>query len=367
MERISKFQLGAMIILFQIGSTPLFEIGSKAKQDAWLVVVVSMLLGSILLTMFLYIQRREPEMNLSGLFMHYFGPWIGRFLLLFYVSVFAYESMRNLRDFGDLTIMTILPRTPISLIMIIILSLTIYSIYKGMEVFFRVAEFIVWGVLFFYFVLFAMYLISGIIVFDHILPVLENGIQPVIKESLSGYVWFPYGQMIIFLMFWNYLSEKTLLVKTTVLSFVVSGIVILITNMINLMVLGPALPDISSIPLLQSVQLIQIANILERFDAFVILLFYAGIFIKSTLWFLAAVLGLSQLFQTEYRKFALPVGAIIYSLTFIPPNWQTHVEIGETIAKKYMLNPIYILFIPTILMIIMWIRGPSNKSSSQSS
>lgn len=366
MERISKYQLGAMIILFQIGSTPLFEIGSKAKQDAWLVVVVSMLLGFVLLAMFLYIQRREPEMNLSGLLLHYFGPWLGRLLLLFYVAVFAYESMRNLRDFGDLTIMTILPRTPISLIMIIILSLTLYSVYKGLEVFFRVAEFIVLGVLFFYFILFVMYWFADIMVFDHLLPVLENGIQPVLKESISGYVWFPFGQMIVFLMFWNYLSEKQLLVRTTVISFIVSGAVVLITNIINLLVLGPALPDISTIPLLQSVQIIQIANILERFDAFVILLFYAGIFIKSTLWFLAAVLGLSQVFHTEYRKFILPVGIIIYSFTFVPPNWQSHVEIGETIAKKYMLNPIYILFIPVILLVVMWIRGNKRSSSHPS-
>ncbi len=92
MERISKYQLGSMIILFQIGSTPLFELGIKANQDAWLVVVTSMLLGLMLLFLFLAIQRREPEKNLSQLLTQYFGSFVGKFLLLLYVRVLCLRS-----------------------------------------------------------------------------------------------------------------------------------------------------------------------------------------------------------------------------------------------------------------------------------
>jgi spore germination protein KB len=151
MERISKYQLGAMIILFQIGSTPLFELGIKAGQDAWLVVIISMLLGLLLLFLFLAIQSREPEKNWSQLLVQYFGSFVGKTVLLLYSIMFTYESMRNIRDFGDLTLLTILPHGPISLIMLVMLTLSIYAIYKGIEVFFRLAEVIVVGVLTFYF------------------------------------------------------------------------------------------------------------------------------------------------------------------------------------------------------------------------
>ncbi|WP_372662239.1 endospore germination permease [Cohnella sp.] len=356
MERISKYQLAAMIILFQIGSTPLFEIGIKVGRDAWLVAIAGMLLGLLLLFLFLAIQRKEPEKNLSQLLNHYFGSFVGKFVILVYALWFTYEAMRNLRDFGDLTLLTILPRGPISLIMLVMLTLSIYAIYKGIEVFFRFAEFILAGVLGFYFILLIMQLISGVVYWDNLLPILENGIQPVFKESLTA-VWFPFGQMVIFLMFWSYLKEKKGLGKTSIRSFFVSGVVIITSNIMNLIVLGPQLAGISTVPLLQSVQLIQIAEVFERFDALVILLFYAGIFIKATLWYLAAVLGLSQLFNTDYRRFVLPVGAIMYAASFLPRSWQSHLEFGKIVADQFKVNLIFIGVIPFILFIVMLIRG----------
>ncbi|MBD0383525.1 GerAB/ArcD/ProY family transporter [Paenibacillus sedimenti] len=357
MERISKYQLGAMIILFQIGSTPLFELGIRANQDAWLVVFTSFLLGLLLLFLFLAIQHREPEKNWSQLLIQYFGSFAGKFVLLLYALFFAYESMRNLRDFGDLTLMTILPRGPISLIMLIMLTISIYAIYKGIEVFFRLAEFIVVGVLSFYLILLIMQFISGAVHWNRLFPVLENGLQPVLRESVAHTVWFPFGQMVIFLMFWSYLNEKKEMFKTSIRSFFISGIVILIANIMNLVVLGPELTGISTVPLLQSVQLIQIAEIFERFDALVILLFYAGIFIKATLWYLAAILGLSQLFHTDYRRFALPVGAVIYITSLLPRSWQSHLEIGDIIADQFHVNKIFIGIIPAVLFFVMLIRG----------
>ena len=360
MERISKYQLGSMIILFQIGSTPLFELGIKANQDAWLVVVTSMLLGLMLLFLFLAIQRREPEKNLSQLLTQYFGSFVGKFLLLLYALLFTYEAMRNVRDFGDLSLFTILPHGPISVIMIIMMTLSIYSVYKGIEVFFRFAEFIVIGVLLFYLILIIMPFISGIVHWDRLLPILENGIQPVLKNSLLRDLWMPFGQMVVFLMFWSYLNEKKEMTRTSIQAFFVSGMVILLSNIINLIVLGPKLIKSSTVPLLQSVQLIEIAEIFERFDALVILLFYAGIFIKATLWYLAALLGLSQLFSIDYRRFAIPVGAIIYITSLLPSSWQSHLEIGHYVADRLHINQVFIAIIPALLYMMMLIK-PSKK------
>lgn len=359
MERISKYQLASMIILFQIGSTPLFELGIKANQDAWLVVITSMLLGLMLLFLFLAIQRREPEKNLSQLLTHYFGSFVGKLLLLLYTVLFAYEAMRNVRDFGDLSLFTILPHGPISVIMLIMLALSIYSVYKGIEVFFRFAEFIVVGVLLFYLILIFMPFISGIVYLDRILPILENGMQPVLKSGLYE-VWMPFGQMVVFLMFWSNLNEKKKLTKTSILAFFVSSMVILLTNILNLIVLGPELVKISTVPLLQSVQLIEVAEIFERFDALVILLFYTGIFIKATLWYLAALLGLSQLFRVDYRRLAIPVGGIIYFTALLPTSWQSHLEIGHYIAENLHINKIFIAIIPAILYIFMLFKQRKN-------
>ncbi|UIO41908.1 spore germination protein [Brevibacillus brevis] len=90
MERISKFQLSAMIILFQIGSSTLFELGIGAKQDAWLTVLTGMAVSFLLLMLFLGIQRREPNKILVQILVQYLG-FFGKIAAFSYVLFFAYD------------------------------------------------------------------------------------------------------------------------------------------------------------------------------------------------------------------------------------------------------------------------------------
>jgi spore germination protein KB len=259
--------------------------------------------------------------------------------------------------------MTILTRTPLFLIMLVMMILSGYALYKGLEVFFRFAELMVSGVLMGYFLLMFMSFISGDLHWSNLLPVLEDGVNPIIKEGLETATWFPFGQMMIFLVFWSYLNEKKERSKTSIRAYLVSAAVILVMSFINLGVLGPEYAGISTVPLLQTVQMLQIANVFERFDAVVILLFYSGILIKATLWYLAAVVGLGQLFRTDYRKFILPVGGIIFGTSFLPENWQSHIMVAKIVAIRFLGNPIIILTIPLLLYIAMLIKGKSNRLS----
>ncbi|AJY76691.1 GerAB/ArcD/ProY family transporter [Paenibacillus beijingensis] len=364
MERISKYQLGTMIILFEIGSTPLFELGIKAQRDAWIAVLLSILFGLVLLLLFLALQKRDPELNLIQMMIKYWGPVIGRVTAFLYIVFFAYESMRNVRDFGDLTLMTFLSRSPISMIMGILIFLSMYAIYKGIETFFRVSEFMVLGVISFYLALCIMAFISGIVDFKQLLPMLEYGVLPVVTLAASDTVFFPFGQMVLFLMFWSYVKKKEGLAGASFGAYLVSSTVILISNIMNLAVLGVHYTSISMIPLLQNVQLIQIARVFERFDALVILLFYVGIFIKATLWYLAAVMGLGEIFNTDYRKMILPVGIVIYSSSFLEPDWTYHLWLGHFVGVTSMVNPIFLVFLPLLLFLVMLMRRKLMKASA---
>ncbi|ASJ55904.1 spore gernimation protein [Brevibacillus formosus] len=363
MERISKFQLSAMIILFQIGSSTLFELGIGAKQDAWLTVLTGMAVSFLLLMLFLGIQRREPNKSLVQILVQYLG-FFGKIAAFSYVLFFAYESMRNVRDFGDLIIMSFLSRTPISLIMLIMVLLSSYAIFKGIEVFFRLSEFMLPGVLLFYSLLIIMFISSGIVHLDHLLPILENGIMSVLKVAIKETSFFPFGQMVIFLMYWHYLADKGIMAKTSIKAYFVTGLLLITTNIMNIAILGTQYTSISTVPLLQSVQLIQIADFLERFDALVILLLYAGIFVKATLWFQAAVLGFGELFNLNYKKVILPIGAAIYVSSFLEPNWIYHIWFGKVVAYNYMVNPVFILFIPLLLFIVMLVKGTAEGGKS---
>lgn len=362
MERISKHQLFAMIILFEIGSAALFEIGISAKQDAWLVMLIGMIPGFLLFMLFLAIQRRELDKDLIQMLIQYFGSFFGRLVAFSCVCYFMYESMRNVRDFGDLTLMTFLSKTPISIVMLVMILLASYAIFKGIEVFFRVAEFMLPGVLFFYLLLIVLYFSSGIVHMDRLFPILENGIVPVLKGTFPDPIFFPFGQLVLFLMYWNYLNDKGILVKISIRAYVFVGIFLTVLSILNIAILGVPYVSISNLPLLASVRLIQIANFLERFDAFVVLLLYVGIFIKVTLWYLAAVLGLGKLLNTNYRKLILPVGGIIYGSSHLPPSWTYHIWLGNFLGLKYLQAPIFIVFIPMLLFLVMLVKGKADQA-----
>ena len=141
MERIGQAQLAALIIQFQIGSSPLFLLASQAGQDAWISVFVGMVCGLLLLIgVTLPIHRLEPDKNLADMFCKYFGKGVGSLFVVSYIVYFCYKAVRNVREFGDLMGMYLMPKTPISIIMIIFLMMAAYAVFHGIEVFARITE-----------------------------------------------------------------------------------------------------------------------------------------------------------------------------------------------------------------------------------
>lgn len=201
-EKIGKYQLAAMIILFQVGSNSMFQLGSKAMQDSWLSMLLVLAIGLVFLWIFLSVQRQAPEDHLVQMLTKHFGKWIGGGAAVAYAIYFAYQAMRNVRDFGDLMVMVFLARTPMSLIMLIFTLLSGYAAYKGVEVFFRAVEFMLPFVLLSYGILVILFLSSGVLHTGYLLPVLEHGFAPVLT-AVPPIVMFPFAQMVVFLMFWQ--------------------------------------------------------------------------------------------------------------------------------------------------------------------
>jgi spore germination protein KB len=112
---ISKHKLLSLIILFEIGSSILYVLRIEAKQGAWIVLVISMLIGFILLWIYTELQAYFPEKNLIEIIIGFLGiP-----LAFLYSLFFLYISTRNLRDLSELMKMTFLHETPMTIIHII--------------------------------------------------------------------------------------------------------------------------------------------------------------------------------------------------------------------------------------------------------
>lgn len=362
--QISKYQLFVMIVLFEIGSTPLFALGSSAKQDSWLAMLAAAVAGFFLLLLFIAIQRRAPDQDLMGLLKLCFGKWIGTCIGVSFAIYFAYESMRNVRDFGEISNLTLLSTTPKYVTMFIILLLAFYAIIMGVDTLFRVTEALLPMVVISYSFLILLISIAGLIHLDNVLPVLENGLIPVLKTAFPDIVSFPFGQTIIFFMIWHLFPDQFKLRKISLLSYTTVSLFLVAMNVLNVTVLGTTLVANSTLPFLQTVQLIEVGDVLERLDVMVTLLLFLGLFVKMTTFYWGAVYALTHLFPViKKRYWLILIGTLIFITAFLEPNYTIHVWLGLTFSVK--LYPLFQVVIPIVMFIAMLVRKISVKNEKE--
>lgn len=165
-------------------AAPLFLLGADAKQDSWLAMSAGAAAGFALLLLFMWLQQRLPEMELPEMLRFGFGRIAGTFFGIVYSCYFAYQSMRNLRDFGELTALIMLEATPISITMLVFVIIAGYAIWKGAEIIFRLPEILLPGLLFCYFLLIILFLLMGNVDIRRLTPVAENGLWPILQAAL---------------------------------------------------------------------------------------------------------------------------------------------------------------------------------------
>lgn len=352
--------MAALIIMFQIGSSPLFLLASQAGHDAWISVFVGMLCGLLLLLgVTLPIHRLEPEKSLADIFFKYFGKGIGSFFVVAYIVYFCYKAVRNVREFGDLVGLYLLPKTPISVIMFIFLLMAAYAVFHGIEVFARVTEIVLPFLMIIYVALLGMVFGNGLVDFNRILPLFTKGIMPVLNAAIPEVISFPFGEMVLFLLFWPFLASKKMTTKVSVVSFLIAGIIICLSNMILIASLGK-LAEFTVIPFMEVISLVQVADLIERLDPLVALMLFTGVFIKMTAYYLGAVLVLEGLFKFNRKLSVIIVGILIYIGSFLFRNYMEQVWFGFEYNVKYHFH-IFQILLPVLLLMVMILRPRLRK------
>lgn len=159
-----------------------------------------------------------------------------------------------------------------------------------------------------------------------------------------------------------YLNEQKKAKMACIGGMLLGGINITITTVVNIAVLGVDLVTRSTFPLLGTISKIELANFIERLDVFFVLYSMVGGFFKISLYYYAAVIGITDIFNLKnHRKITFPLGLIILiaSVT-IASNYAEHIDEGEKIVPYYLHWPFQII-IPIILLIIAFFRNMRQK------
>lgn len=353
MVRISHGQLFCLVCLFMLGSAWLFALGAEAKEDAWLAMMLGLVAGLGLNTVYLLLQRRHPAKTLVEYLPAILGPWLGKLLAFVYLVYFLYISARVTRDFTELTVTSILPDTPPTVITLVEVLLAVYAVAHGPEVLARVAQA-------------ALPLCLGLVTVATLFVLREfqltrmepfggAGLPSILRAAFPTTVTVPYGEGVLFGMIFPAVRSGyrwSLLGGAFMAGLVLTGLTVVEEG-----VLGSHLMATSQFPLLDLVRQISVGGFLERLDVLIVLVLTLGGFIKAALFLYGAVRGLAQwLGLDDHRPLTLPVGLLMAVVSMaIADNYPEHIQIGLRVVPWLLHIPLQIA-VPVAVLLVAWAR-----------
>lgn len=360
-NKISPFQFFILMVLMQLGSAVVVGIGMDAKQDAWIAVLLGMVGGLCLFSIYGYLGKEHPGKHLFDVIESIVGKMAGKVIGILYISYFIYIAARVLRDFGELLITTVLEDTPLIVILMMMMMIIIYAVVMGLEVLARTGE------------IFAPYMFLGIFLFiifvfvgnlpdtRNLQPVLEQGWKPVLATTFPNVVSFPFGETVVFWSFMSYIKNKNNILPIGLLSILISGLFLSGITALNISVLGVYITQSSLFPFFETIERVNVGDVFQRLDPIAIAILIVGGFFKISIHVIASVIGVRFLHKKlNWKYLPLTIAAIVVFLSIvIADNFVEHLRIGFELVKYTHVPPQF--FFPLLLLIIYLIKKKIKK------
>jgi spore germination protein KB len=362
--KLDYLQFFSLIVLFELGSALVVGLGTAAKQDAWLAILVGLAAGVLLFLFYGALFRRYPDLPIPGIAQKVLGKPIGTLVGYLYVVYFMYIGARVLLDFGVLTFLSTLDKTPFLVIMTMMILVIIYVLYLGVEVLGRLGEIFLIAILLLTTFGALLLLVSGLVDLTQLRPVLEEGWTPVLKTVLQTFT-FPFGEMIAFMMLFPYLNQAKSGLKVGLSGMVFSGAILCLSSIISTAVLGADITSRSTFPLLTVIGKVNIAEIFQNLDVIAVLILIILGFFKIAIFFYAALIGLAELTKVHKNRLVYPVGITILFLSLIIADDSVeHFKEGLKVVPIYLHLP-FQTGIPLILWAVSLIRNRKGAAGAR--
>ncbi|KGP91170.1 spore gernimation protein KB [Pontibacillus chungwhensis BH030062] len=364
-ESITRYQFLSLVILFEFGSSIIVGLGFEAKQNAWIVILLSMIGGVLLYWLFTRFVTAYPDTPFPQVLQKLAGPYLGYILIWMYIAYFLYIAARVLRDFTMLTAQTILHETPLLAVSLLFMFVVCFACYLGIEVIARTSELflpfaLLMGGLFLMFVF-----IMDLPKVHHLQPFFNQDIGEILSFVFPTGITFPFGELIVFAIIFPHLEHPLKSFRYGVMGILISGTILLIISVTILMVLGPAIAMRSVVPLLDTISLVNLQGFIQRMDPIVIIIMVITGFFKITIFFYAAIAMLQYLFRlprTQSKGLIGFMGILVVILSIlISPNFVEHIKEGLDIVPLYVHVP-FQMIIPSILFVLLLIKNRKNTA-----
>lgn len=354
-NKISSRQFMIIVLLFTVGDSILYSpswLAGDAKQDAWIGSLMGIVEAVLLAWLFTSVGKRFPTSSVDQICEIVFGKWIGKAIALLFLLFCFVDGALMQMEVGDFMTTQIMSETPIQFILITFGTVSLLGSRYGVETFARLSEFIFPWFLILFVVLIAFTLPQ--LHFEELQPVLARGFKPVLSGNLK--MLGNLGETVILLMLFPSVKRTAGAAKAYFIGIGFGALSMTLITVSSILAIGVEVMLLQQYPSYVLAQKINIGRFFERFEAIIAVIWFITMYLKITVCFYAASVGLSRVLRLkDYRPVTVPIGmiAVITGLAMVP-NRAYFDKFAMDIWMPY--TSIFFFWMPLMLLTVAAIR-----------
>lgn len=351
-EVISDKQGISIISLFIMGSSLILITGGQSKKDVWIAIILAILTALPIVLVHARFLVLFPGRDLYDILEIVFGKYIGKGIIVLFVSYTFFLAGLVLRVFGDFISVVSLQQTPKIIAMCMIGFLCIWAAKEGIETIGRCAKF--FNIVIISFILIGTLLLTKHMNINNLNPILAEGIKPVIKGTFQALI-FPFTQTIVFTTFLSSLKSKSVY-KTYLFGLLIGGLILYLISVCDILILGVHNAESMYFPSYAGIRSLKIRGISAGFEILFTSSFIIAGFIKVCMCLLSTCNGISKIFGFyDYRFIVTPIGLLVINLSyFIHDSVMEKAEFASDIYPGYAFP--FQVILPILILIVAEIK-----------
>jgi spore germination protein len=324
------------------------DLVETAKQDAWISAAIGAIYPLYMVIIASLLCKKHPQKNILALSKKCFGKLIGSILNIVFLFYFVLLATSIASGLGIILGTLIVDFLSLLKILIVTFILAAYTITKGLKVLARVNQ-----LMFIYAVLLSLSLAVALSkgTYLNISPILGSGVLNIIKASKQSA--FAYTGVAILFLIYPFMTDKTKIMKSSLLSVLITAIIYIWVTFITVYYLG-----IDIIP--KTLWSVSFASksvkipVINNFR-YIFLILWANVMFKSiSNDYFAVVLILEDFFKKiKSKKIIYAIYPIMIYLSLKYENHAYRTDFLDFIIPKYTLfNIVYV----TLIVLIIYLK-----------
>ncbi len=332
---IGNWEMAALVIL--ILCTKIFLsfprlMAESAGQAGWILSIYVSLITITVFWFMLRLYKKHYGKDLIDLGEHIGGAAGRIFVGLIIIGFTIYVNSVILREFSEDMKIISLSISPISFVSLFFLAAMIISAYVGLEALVRMNAIAVPIISLGYIII--MLGVGRYYDLSKIMPLFGLGFKQIFINGITRISIF--SELLIVFMLTPNLKKFNNFKKSTYIGIVISSVFLTISSLVYLLVFAYPHATESFLPIYQLARLVDYGSFFQRGESVFLLIWAVAAMLYLSLGFNVLLQSFKKTFKLDhYKPLILPFAVIIFTLSLMPPNLMSVIELDTGYLRKW--------------------------------